>query len=141
MNEEEERDWSFEEEDGGEYAYVDYAGGRKGKRSREEGAATRSDADARPRTGMTCAQDKEGAARAEDQLQQSERSAPWIPDAFCGHHCPICLDSTQDSAMIESCHHLYCKSCLFEVGSAQSVLLYLHTRTMNTRYLVLVRRI
>lgn len=124
MSNEEEHEWGFEEEDGGEYAYVDYAGGSKGKRSREEGTAARSDVDAtRPRTSMTCAEDQEGAARAEDQLQQSERAAPWIPDAFCGHHCPICLDSTQDSAMIESCHHLYCKSCLFEVR-AHSFLRY-----------------
>lgn len=116
MSDDEGRQWIFGEEDDSEYAYVDYAGGGKGKRSREEGAVARSDADAtRPRTSMTCAEDQEGEARAEGQLQQSERAAPRIPDAFCGHHCPICLDATQDSAMIESCHHLYCKRCLFEV--------------------------
>lgn len=118
MSEEEERDWSFGEEDGGEYAYVDYAGLKKGKRSREEkgDAAARSDADAtRTRTAYT--DNQEGAARAEDQLQHQlgERAAPWMPDAFLGHHCPICLDATKDSAMIESCHHLYCRTCLFEV--------------------------
>ncbi|CAM9569542.1 unnamed protein product, partial [Ectocarpus fasciculatus] len=35
-------------------------------------------------------------------------------DAFRGHHCPICLGLVVDSAMIESCRHLYCKVCLFE---------------------------
>ncbi|CAN0574868.1 unnamed protein product, partial [Ectocarpus sp. 12 AP-2014] len=34
--------------------------------------------------------------------------------AFRGHHCPICLGLVEDSAMIESCRHLYCKVCLFE---------------------------
>lgn len=116
MSEEEERARSFGEEDGSEYAYVDYAGSRKGKRTREEegDAAARSNGDA---TRTACADDQEGAARAEDPLQHQsgERTVPWIPDAFLGHHCPICLDATKDSAMIESCHHLYCRSCLFEV--------------------------
>ncbi|CAM9365222.1 unnamed protein product, partial [Scytosiphon promiscuus] len=35
-------------------------------------------------------------------------------DAFRGHHCPICLGSVVNSAMIEACQHVYCKDCLFE---------------------------
>lgn len=44
-----------------------------------------------------------------------DRPKPWIADAFHGRHCPICLGSTESSAMIELCRHLFCKTCLFEV--------------------------
>lgn len=46
-----------------------------------------------------------------------DRKKPWIPDAFSGHSCPICLGLTEESAMIGSCRHIFCERCLFQVRS------------------------
>ncbi|CAM9169062.1 unnamed protein product [Choristocarpus tenellus] len=38
-----------------------------------------------------------------------------LPDAFAGHHCPICLGVvTNSSALIEQCGHVFCKGCLLQ---------------------------
>lgn len=50
-----------------------------------------------------------------------DREKPWIADAFRGHHCPICLSPTEQSAMIESCRHIFCQKCLFEVTICNAV--------------------
>lgn len=89
-----------EEED--EFAYVHYAQTTKRRRLQE--------------------QVKEGGGAAagdtQQQLQQEqEEDSSVSTDAFRGHHCPICLGLVVDSVMIQSCRHLYCKVCLFEVRS------------------------
>lgn len=48
--------------------------------------------------------------------QGFDREKPWIADAFQGHHCPICLGATEESTIIESCRHIFCKSCLFKAS-------------------------
>ncbi|CAM9186365.1 unnamed protein product [Ectocarpus sp. 12 AP-2014] len=91
-------------EDGGEeedeFAYVHYAQTAKRRRLQqqvEEGGGAAATGD---------------APQQNQQQQQQEDSSST--DAFRGHHCPICLGLVEDSAMIESCRHLYCKVCLFE---------------------------
>lgn len=116
MSEGEGEDWIYADEDH-EYAYADYANSNKRKRA-DPGSSS---------TAATVAANS-AAAAADAGL---ERAAPWIPDAFRGHHCPICLESIEDSAMIELCRHLFCRSCLFEVGISNLTCIY----TLRTKYL------
>lgn len=88
---EDEEQWSYGDDEGGEFAFVHYA---------ERGGGRANDLE------KLVEQGGDGAERIEMRT-----------DAFRGHHCPICLDSVVDSAMIESCKHVYCKGCLFEVRS------------------------
>ena len=51
-----------------------------------------------------------------------DHTAP--PDGFLGKHCPICLRGiSHSSSAIDSCKHIYCTSCLSEVGQCACRLL------------------
>lgn len=88
----EEEQWHYGDDEDGEFAYVHYA--EKGGRANE-------------------------AEKLVEQQASDDGAVAGVAgvrvDAFRGHHCPICLGSVEDSAMIESCQHVYCKGCLFEV--------------------------
>lgn len=108
MSDAEEREsigaWRLGSDEDDEFAYVEYAEGHlSNKRKRDDSSHL----------------DSSSAASAVDN-----DAIQSIPDAFLGHHCPICLEAIKDSAMIETCHHLYCRSCLFEVSA--------YSRSVNT---------
>lgn len=83
----EDEEWSHGGEDLHEFAYEEYASAHKKKKQEKKEADTGDDA------------------------------APPLKDAFLGKHCPICLGEISDSSsVIDSCNHIYCTACLFEVG-------------------------
>ncbi len=88
--EEEEWDHGIDEEDG-EFAYDGYAPNDSTKDWKQQSAGR-----------MEVAPDHAGP-----------------PDGFLGKHCPICLRGiSHSSSAIDSCKHIYCTSCLSEVGHA-----------------------
>lgn len=102
LDEEEEEEWNQGVEEHGEFAYEDYVFPRRKMRREAEADAMVDILD-------------DDAARA---------------DAFAGKHCPICLGKIDDSSsVIESCKHIYCTSCLFEVG--EHVCVCLDSRNMK----------
>lgn len=86
--EEETEEWDHGYEDHDEFAYEEYALPYSTKRKRDEMAA-----------------------------QADAREVAPPADAFVGKHCPICLgEISHSSSVIETCKHIYCTTCLFEVG-------------------------
>lgn len=84
--EKDEEGWSHSGEDLHEFAYEEYA------------------------TPLTSTQEET------TKVDDATMGVP-LKDAFLGKHCPICLgEISESSSVIDSCHHIYCTACLFEVG-------------------------
>lgn len=109
-----EEDWTYRDEEEDAYASEDYHcdGGSSKKKRRLQVSGSSSSSSNTTAGGRAVGYDRE---------------APLIADAFRGHHCPICLGSINDSAMIGVCRHVYCKTCLFEVRRYESTAIYGHS--------------
>lgn len=100
----EDQEWSHGGEDLHEFAYEEYASAHK-KKKQEKEADTGDDA------------------------------APPLKDAFLGKHCPICLGEISDSSsVIDSCNHIYCTACLFEVGQQFGQCQHTYCRRLMSMY-------
>ena len=108
--EKDEEGWSHSGEDLHEFAYEEYATPLTKKKSTQEETT---------------------------KVDDATMGVP-LKDAFLGKHCPICLgEISVSSSVIDSCHHIYCTACLFEVGGVFlffEIVLTCNTSCSRTRH-------
>lgn len=72
--------------------------------------------------------------RNKRRKQETKVDAASLADAFIGKHCPICLGEIyHSSSVIESCNHIYCTACLFEVRE-RVLSCFLHTYVQKFQF-------